>query len=91
MAENKQVRAPIPEQFTTIEEAAAFWDTHDLTDYRDLTEPVDFDVELQRRRYLVALAPELAEKLAAEAHKRGLSTETLVNLWLSEKLQESTT
>ncbi len=90
MAESKQVRDPIPEQFATIEEAAAFWDTHDLADYWDLTEPVDFEVELQRRRYLVALAPELAEKLAAEAHKRGLSTETLVNLWLSEKLQEST-
>lgn len=24
--------------------------------------------------------------MAAEAHKQGLSTETLVNLWLSEKL-----
>jgi hypothetical protein len=89
MAESKKVREPIPEHFATIEEAAEFWDTHDLADYWDLTEAVDFEVDLQHRRYLVALDPELAEKLAGEARKRGLSTETLINLWLSEKLQEA--
>jgi len=83
------VRKPIPDRFATLEEAAEFWDTHDLADYWDLTEEVDFEVDLQHRRYLVALDPELTEKLAAEAHKRGLSTETLVNLWRSEKLRES--
>jgi predicted HicB family RNase H-like nuclease len=87
MAKSKSPRDPIPEQFATIEEAADFWDTHSLADYWDLTEEADFEVKLQHRRYLVALAPQLAEKLAAEAHKQGLSTETLVNLWLSEKLQ----
>ena len=87
MAESK-VRDQIPEQFATIEEAAEFWDSHDLADYWDLTEEVEFEVNLQRRRYLVALDPELAEKLAAAAHQRGLSTETLVNLWLSERLQQ---
>lgn len=89
MAESKAVRDPIPEKFATIEEAAEFWDNHDLADYWDLTEEVEFDVNLQRRRYLVALDPELAEKLASEAHQRGLTTETLVNLWLSEKLQQT--
>ena len=90
MAESK-VRDQIPEQFATIEEAAEFWDSHDLADYWDLTEAVEFEVNLQRRRYLVAVDPELAEKLATEAHQRGLSTETLVNLWLSERLQQITT
>jgi hypothetical protein len=85
-----KVRDQIPEQFATIEDAAQFWDSHDLADYWDLTEEVEFEVNLQRRRYLVAVAPELAEKLAAEAHRRGLSTETLVNLWLSERLQQVT-
>jgi len=44
-------------------------------------------VSLKDLRSLVSLDPELAEKLAAEARKRGLSTETLINLWLSEKLR----
>jgi CopG antitoxin of type II toxin-antitoxin system len=88
MEESKQIREPIPEHFTNIEEAAEFWDNHDLADYWDLTEEVEFEVNLQRRRYLVAVDPEIAEKLAVEAHRRGLSTETLVNLWLNEKLQQ---
>jgi hypothetical protein len=44
---------------------------------------------LRQRRYLVALAPELAERLTTQAYKRGLSTETLINVWLTEKLQEA--
>lgn len=88
MGKNKQ-REPLPEQFATIEEAAEFWDTHDLTDYWDLTEDVDFVVNLRQSRYLVALAPELAKQLATQAYKRGLSTETLINIWLTEKLQEA--
>lgn len=89
MAETNNEREQIPEHFATIEEAAKFWDTHDLADYWDLTEEASFEVNLRHRRYLAALDPELAEKLAAQAHKRGLSTEALINLWLSEKLQES--
>jgi hypothetical protein len=88
MAESKSVCDPIPEHFSSIKEAAEFWDTHDLTDYWDLTEDVNFEVDLQRRRYLVSLDPDLAKKLSEEAHVRGLSTETLVNLWLSDKLKE---
>ena len=87
--ERNKPRDPLPEQFTTIEEAAEFWDTHDLTDYWDLTEDVDFVVNLQQSRYLVALAPELAKQIATQAYKRGLSTETLINIWLTEKLQEA--
>jgi len=89
MASGDKAREAIPEQFANIAEAAEFWDTHSLADYWDLTEEADLTTNLQQRHYLVALAPQLAEKLAAEAHKQGLSTETLVNLWLSEKLQSS--
>ena len=89
MAESENVREPIPEHFATLEEAAEFWDTHDLADYWDLTEEVEFEVDLQRRRHLVSLDPDLAKKLTTEAHMRGLSTETLINLWLSDKLREA--
>jgi hypothetical protein len=86
MAENNPQHDPIPEHFADLESAAEFWDSHDLADYEDLTDEVQFNVNLQRRRRLVALEPDLANKLAAEARKRGLSAESLVNLWLSERL-----
>jgi predicted DNA binding CopG/RHH family protein len=88
MAEDRPERDPLPEQFATLREAAAFWDTHDLTDYWDLTEEAQFEFELKGRTYLFALAPELAESLAERAAQQGLSAETLINLWLSEKLRD---
>lgn len=81
-------RDPIPKHFKTIEEAAEFWDTHDLADYWDLTREAHLDVDIQRRVFLTALEPELAKKLVARARQQGVSTETLINLWLSEKLRE---
>jgi len=40
--------------------------------------------------FLTALEPELAKKLVARAHKQGVSTETLINVWLAEKLAATT-
>jgi len=41
--------AKIPE-FKTLDEAAAFWDTHDFEDYIDDTEAVTFKVKIPRRK-----------------------------------------
>jgi hypothetical protein len=89
MPKNKK-RDPIPEHFKSIEEAAEFWDKHDLADYWDLTREAHFDVDIQRRLFLVALEAELAKKIAACARKQGVTTETLINVWLTEKVTEAT-
>lgn len=77
---------PIPDEFGSLAAAADFWDTHDLADYVDQTREIDAEVDIQRRTFLTALEPELAKRVSAYAHEQGVSTETLVNLWLSEKL-----
>ncbi len=79
---------PIPEEFGSIEEAADFWDTHDLTDYEEYLKPADFTVDIQRRSFLVSLEPEIARQLTRVAASRGVSGETLVNLWVGEKVKE---
>jgi hypothetical protein len=89
MVRNKQEREKIPAHFGTIDEAAEFWDTHDLVDYWDLTEEVNVEVDLQQRRYLFALAPNLVRQVVQIAHQQGISAETLVNVLLTEKLQEA--
>jgi len=83
-------RDAVPRHFKSVGEAAEFWDSHDLADYWDLTHEVQFEVDIQRRRFLTALEPELAKKLTARARKQGVSTETLINVWLTEKLAEVT-
>jgi len=88
MARSKKQRDLIPEHFKSIEEAGEFWDNHDLADYWDQTSEASFEVDLQRRLFLTALEPELAKRLADRAHKQGVSTETLINVWLGEKLAE---
>jgi len=70
MKANKTNRDPIPEHFATPEKAAEFWDTHDLTDYWDLTEEVKTEVEIQDHA-ITALrgcgdGEGLTEKLLAE-------------------------
>ncbi|MEW6210196.1 MAG: CopG family antitoxin [Acidobacteriota bacterium] len=89
MARSKKERDAIPENFESIEEAAEFWDSHDMSDYWDLTREARFDVDIQRRVFLTALEPELAKKLTDCARRQGVSTETLINVWLSEKLAEA--
>ncbi|MBS1790547.1 MAG: hypothetical protein JST85_22695 [Acidobacteria bacterium] len=86
----KKERDPIPENFKSVEEAAEFWDSHDLGDYWDLTTEANFDVDIKRRVFLTDLEPELAKGLAECAHRQGVSTETLINVWLSEKLRTVT-
>ena len=89
MANVKRKRDPIPKHFESVEEAADFWDTHDLTDYWDVTQEAHFEVDIQRRVFLTALEPQLARKLTDVAHRQGISTETLINIWLSEKARET--
>ncbi len=77
---------PIPQHFQNLTEAADFWDSHDVTEYWELTREASFEVDIQRHVFLTALEPELAKKLTAYAHRQGVSTETLINVWLTEKL-----
>jgi hypothetical protein len=73
----------------SYQEIGEFWDTHDVTDFWDQTKPVEFEVDLESNVRLVALEPDLATKVNEVAWKKGVSLETLLNLWVREKLDES--
>jgi hypothetical protein len=78
----------IPENFDSYEAAAEFWDSHDVSDYLNLTEEVS-NVQIKLRRKHFKIEPDITAKLSQKAHEKGLSTETLINLWLQEKLTKS--
>ena len=75
-------------QAKSYREIAEFWDTHDLADYWDQTEPVEFEVDIQSEATYYALDRQLSNKLARAADERGVSAETLLNIWIQEKLTE---
>ena len=77
-------RDPLPESFASIEEAADFWDTHSLADYWDQTSEVK-DVKIDLAWWHFRVDAKLARKIHRQAKQRGISSETLVNLWLQEK------
>jgi hypothetical protein len=89
MAKNDKKRELIPRHFKSVTEAADFWDNHDLTDYWDQTRDASFEVDIQRRMFLTALEPELAKRLVVCARQQGVTTETLINVWLTERLATS--
>ena len=78
----------IPE-LSSYDEIADFWDTHSVADYWDETEPAEFEVDPNaRRRFLVALDRELLARTQLLALERGLSTESMVNLLLEQRLSQ---
>lgn len=75
-------------QATSYKEIGEFWDTHDLSDFWDKTKEATFEVDVQSEVTYYALDKELSEKIQAIAQKRGISADTLINIWVQEKLQE---
>ncbi len=85
MNENEEPQLTGISKARTIDEIAEFWDTHSLADYWDQTREVVFEVRAQRK-WRVALDPEIYAQLKVQARRRGITPETLVNLWLLERL-----
>ena len=79
-----QKRDFLPEAFDSISEAASFWESHDSTDYEDIMEEVEFNVDIRRHIYLVPITGFVLDRLRKKAKLQGVSTETFVNVLLQE-------
>ncbi len=73
---------------SSYQETAEFWSEHDLADFWDKTEPAEFDVEIESEKRYYPLECELSHEVNKIAHKRGISIETLLNLWVKDKINE---
>ncbi len=67
----------------TVEEMGEFWDVHDFTEFDDNAPDVEFTIANS-----ISIEADLLSAVEQQARLRGVSTETLVNLWLQEKLTE---
>lgn len=76
----------LPENFSTLEELWEFWDTHSSADYEDDMEPVEVEIDLSSSKVYCPVAKDLLRQVRQQARQQGVSTETLINLWLQEKL-----
>ena len=82
-------RQKIP-QIDSIQELAAFWDTHDLTELEDQLEVVGGTVfERQAELVAVHLQPTEIEAVKRIADLKGIGCDALIREWVIEKLHTS--
>jgi hypothetical protein len=82
---NKDVD-PLPEEFASIEEAAEFWDTHDLTDYEEYLEPVDAEIVFQRRHFGIEVDEECFTALRESAKRQNRPIKQIASEILNRNL-----
>ncbi|NCP15820.1 hypothetical protein GW866_02095 [bacterium] len=71
----------------SYKEIGEFWDSHEIADYWDQTYAVDAEFDIRSEVMFYSLDADLSARLHSIARRRGVSPETLLNLWVQEKLQ----
>jgi hypothetical protein len=81
MAENNQLP-----KFKSLDELTDFFDQNDMGDYSEQMPEADFEVNLKRRSFFVAVDEEILSKLAEIAKLEHQPSDSIVNSWLREKI-----
>ena len=69
-------------------ELGEYWDKHDLSDVWGKTKKVKFEVVAEPEATYYPVERDLSAKIQLVAKKQGVSSDTLVNLWLEQKIKE---
>lgn len=72
----------------TYEEIGRFWDEHDVSDYWDETEAVEFEVNIKESLMYYPLTQNLSDRLQKAAKEKGVAPRELLVTWIEEKLLE---
>ncbi len=81
MAENNQLP-----KFKSLDELTDFFDQNDMGDYSEQMPEADFEVNLKRRSFFVAVDEEILSKLAEISKLEHQPSDAIVNSWLREKI-----
>jgi len=72
-------------------EVGEYWDKHELSEIWGQTKKVKFDVVAEPEATYYPIEKDLSKKIQSMAKRRGVSSDTLVNLWLEQKVKEQST
>jgi predicted DNA binding CopG/RHH family protein len=84
----KKKLKPVP-QFRSEAEERAFWESHDTADYFDLSKAqrVRFpNLKLSTQSISLRLPQSLLERIKVAANKRDVPYQSLIKVWLTEKV-----
>ena len=82
---NKKID-PLPDEFSSEEEAGEFWDTHSITDYKEYLQPVEFKADIKRRHFQIEVDEESFIALQAYAKKLQQPTKQVVSDIIRQKI-----
>jgi hypothetical protein len=78
--------------FASIEEEAAFGDTHDLTDFAEEWRPVQVEVSSElAERLTLRLERRDRQQLIALVCEKVIGPSTLARMWIKERLRQEAT
>jgi hypothetical protein len=77
-----------PPSAKSLKEIVEFFDAHDMGAYWDQMPKARFDINLQRRTHLIAIDEDLFGKLTEIAKSKKVSSKTLIDSWLKEKIRK---
>lgn len=81
-------------KFETEQDEAEFWATHDSTEFLEDTEPVEVtfaDHRQPKKQIALRLDSETIDALKAVARRKGVGYQTLIRLWVNERLEQEQT
>ena len=81
--------APLPEEFQSEKESGKFWDTHSLTDYEQLLEPVELEVDIVCRHFEIEVDEESFLALQDSARKQHKPIKQIASEILKQRLRAS--
>ena len=84
MEKNKAKTLP---RSKSIKELIDFFETHDIGDYWEEMPEAHFEVNIKKRKHLVALEEDIVGKLTEIAKSKKVSSESLINAWLKDKIR----
>lgn len=73
----------------STDELVDFFETHDMGDYWEQMPETEFEVKIKKRKHLIALDENVAAKVTQIAKTKNVSSESLINTWLKEKLRKA--
>jgi predicted HicB family RNase H-like nuclease len=86
--ENTIKRKSAISEAESYQQIGEFWDDRDLADYWEETDAAEFSVNLQSEIIYYRVEVTLSEQIRSIAKRQGVSPETLLNLWVQEKLSK---
>jgi hypothetical protein len=84
----KKVKSTLSKASSYLE-MGEYWDAHDLADNWDCTEKNDFEFVSDPQVTYFAVERTLSDKLRRIASSHGISADTMLNMWIQEKMMAS--